>query len=243
MERVEGFETKWRFDIEQGSPAWHKIKADKISATGAECLMVNELGKKDQYVTIIESEKSGEFAKGCLTMLQGKIDAKRGKAPKRSLQQSDAMLWGSMMEEKSRALYEEKTGRTTYEVGFVDCVGYNIGVSPDGGVDDEKRAIEIKNYNTKKVNKIVETGKIPKDAYLQMQTQLLVMNFDVCDFVLTDFHDEADHEYTCIEVQRDEELIAVLKDKLIKASKYIDDQAVVEENESIAWLFDEEELW
>jgi len=234
--RVEPFKTIWHCDMVQSSKAWHKIKEDKISATGGNTLMVNELGKKEEYITVVPSEKSGTFGKGCLTMLKDKADFKRGRGKKKNPINSASAEWGNLMEAKSRKAHEKATGKETYEVGFIECVGFNIGISPDGVIKDEKALIEIKNYGTTKVNKIVETGKIPKDAYLQMQMQLLVSDYDRVDFVLTDYHEEAKYEYTCFEVFRDEELIQVMKDKLIKASKHIDDKAKEDENDSLAWL-------
>ncbi len=243
-ERTKPFETKWYTKMIQGSPAWHKIKEDKISATGAEKLMVNELGKKEEYVTIVPQDKSGEFGKGCLTMLDDKADFKRGQGKKKNPISSEAAEWGNLMEAKSRNRYEKETGRATYEVGFIECVGYNIGISPDGVCVDEKILIEIKNYGTKKVNKIVETGVIPKDAYLQMQMQLLVSDYDAVDFVVTDFHDGDDvkYEYTCMRVERDETLLQVMKDKLIKASEYIDNKSEQDQKASTSWM-DEEDPW
>ncbi len=235
-ERVKGFETTWHVDMIQASPAWHKIKEDKISATGGNALMVGELGRKEEYLIIVKSDKSGEFSKGCLTMLNDKADFKRGRGKKKGSINSESAEWGNLMEAKSRKLYEKNTGKDTYEVGFVECNDYNIGISPDGVVKNEKLLIEIKNYGTDKVNKIVETGKIPKDAYLQMQFQLLVSDYDAVDFVLTDFHNEAKYEYTCIRVERDEVLIQVMKDKLIKASKYIDNKAKEDEDGTLDWL-------
>jgi len=234
---LDPFEIKIYKDLQQGTEEWLALREGKISASQVEALMVGELGTKGQYLTIVESDKSGTFSKGAMTYLDRKVDEKRGRYYGETTK-TKAMDWGNRYEDRSRLLYEEKTGRSTYEIGFAECVGYNIGVSPDGLVIDSKRLIEIKNYNTNKVNKIVESGKIPKDAFLQMQMQMLVMDCPVCDFVLTDFHREATHEYTCFEVERDDSICEVMYNKLISASEYIDEQCKIVENQETAWLFE-----
>ncbi len=234
--RVEPFQVTWHNDVIQGTPKWLELREGLITASKVEAIMVNELGKRDEYLTITPQEKSGEFSKGALTYLNKKVDEKRGIGTGSTQKKTEAMEWGNLMESRSRKAYEKATGKKVWETGIVTCDLYNIAVSPDGQVKGEKILTEIKNYGTKKVNKVVETGKIPKDAYLQMQEQLLVTDYDACDFILTDYHDEAKYEYTCWRVERDEELIQVMKDKLIKGSTYIDKKVEEDEAESIDWL-------
>ncbi len=234
--RVKGFETTWHNNIVQGTSGWLKLREGMISASRAGVLMVGELGRNKDYLKVVNSEKSGTFGKGALTYLNSKVDELRGVAKGGNSKKTEAMQHGNLMEDKSRKLYEINSGNKTYETGFVATNEYYIGVSPDAVCEEGSRCCEIKNFYPEKISKIIETGKIPSECYAQMQMQMLVMDFDWCDFVLTNFYDKSTPEYTCIPVARDEEYCKVLRGKLIMADKYIREQAVVQEDASLDWL-------
>lgn len=232
------FQIKIYHDVEQSSDEWHKLRSDKISASHGSKFMVGELGRGNNYKTVTESSKSGTLGKGALTYLQTLVDGRRG-VLQRTHVTTEAMANGSIREERSRELYVEKSGNEVYEVGFVECVGYNIGMSPDGLCRNVDRLVEIKNFYPEKIKKIIDTGKIPIDTFTQMQFQMLVMDYKYCDLVLTNFYDDSTDEYTCIEVERDDDFCAVLENKLKLASKWIDDKVAADEKDSMAWLLDD----
>lgn len=101
----------------------------------------------------------------------------------------DDMLRGWSDEILARAKYEEHTGRSVDEVGFVtnDKWGFTIGYSPDGAVVGEKGGIECKSRRQKyQVQTIVEWHRdkvIPTDFMIQVQTGLLVTEWDWLDLV------------------------------------------------------------
>mgnify|MGYP000164976277 CR=1 FL=1 len=100
----------------------------------------------------------------------------------------DDMLRGWEDEVLARAKYEEVTGRTVDEVGFItnDKWGFTIGYSPDGCVGTDG-GIECKSRRQKfQVQTIVEWHRdkvIPTDYLLQVQTGLLVAEWEWLDLV------------------------------------------------------------
>lgn len=101
----------------------------------------------------------------------------------------DDMLRGWEDEILARAKYEEKTGQTVEEVGFItnDKWGFTLGYSPDGCVVGTKGGIECKSRRQKfQVQTIVEWHRdkvVPVDFILQCQTGLLVAQWDWLDLV------------------------------------------------------------
>lgn len=101
----------------------------------------------------------------------------------------DDMLRGWEDEVKARSKYEEHTGRTVDEVGFItnDKWGFTIGYSPDGAVVGQNGGIECKSRRQKyQVQTVVEwhrSGVIPTDFVIQCQTGLLVSEWDWLDLV------------------------------------------------------------
>lgn len=100
----------------------------------------------------------------------------------------DDMIRGWSDEVLARAKYEEVTGRTVDEVGFItnDKWGFTIGYSPDGCVGTDG-GIECKSRRQKfQVQTIVEWHRdkvIPTDYLLQVQTGLLVAEWEWLDLV------------------------------------------------------------
>lgn len=100
---------------------------------------------------------------------------------------SDDMLRGQEDEILARAAYAEKFAPVT-ECGFITNSkwGFTLGYSPDGLVGDDGQ-IECKSRRQKfQVQTIVEhyeSGAIPEDYALQVQTGLLVTGRKWCDLI------------------------------------------------------------
>lgn len=101
----------------------------------------------------------------------------------------DDMLRGWEDEIKARAKYEEHTDQEVEEVGFItnDKWGFTIGYSPDGCVVGTKGGIECKSRRQKyQVQTVVEWHRmktVPSDFLIQLQTGLLVAEWDWIDLV------------------------------------------------------------
>ncbi len=101
---------------------------------------------------------------------------------------SDDMLRGKEDELWARALYAEKYAPVE-EVGFItnDRWGFTLGYSPDGQVIGQPGGIECKSRRQKfqietVCNNVVE-GTIPADFVIQIQTGLLVSEWEWIDFI------------------------------------------------------------
>lgn len=94
---------------------------------------------------------------------------------------------GNFDEEHARAKYSETYAKVE-EVGFItnDKLGFIIGCSPDGLVDDDGQ-IEVKSRLQKlQMQTLIEhvaVGSIPPDFLIQVQTSLFVTEREWLDFV------------------------------------------------------------
>lgn len=94
---------------------------------------------------------------------------------------------GNFDEEHARAKYSEKYAEVE-EVGFItnDKLGFHIGCSPDGLVDDDGQ-IEVKSRLQKlQMQTLIEcvaVGSIPSDYLIQVQASLFVTERKWLDFV------------------------------------------------------------
>ncbi len=85
---------------------------------------------------------------------------------------------GTKLEPLVRALYDERTGRRTHEIGLVRHRMYPwLGASPDG-VTEDGILVEIKCPLTRKIE-----PKVPKHYLPQVQLQLEITDLEECDFV------------------------------------------------------------
>ena len=96
---------------------------------------------------------------------------------------SDDMLRGINDEVKAKIIYSEKYS-TVVETGFVtnDFLGFPIGFSPDGLIDDDG-LIECKSRRQKFQVQTIANNEMPKDYLIQVQTGLMVTDRSYCDFV------------------------------------------------------------
>lgn len=85
---------------------------------------------------------------------------------------------GTKLEPIVRALYDERTGRRSHEIGLVRHRKYPwLGASPDG-VTEDGLLIEIKCPLTRKIE-----PKVPKHYWPQVQLQLEITDLEECDFI------------------------------------------------------------
>lgn len=101
---------------------------------------------------------------------------------------SDDMLRGSEDELFARALYSEKYAPIE-EIGFItnDRWGFTLGYSPDGKLIGQSAGIEAKSRRQKfQIETVVENvanSTIPADFIIQVQTGLLVSEWEWIDFI------------------------------------------------------------
>lgn len=97
---------------------------------------------------------------------------------------SDDMLRGKEDEIEARILYN-KTYAPIEEIGFItnDSLGFKLGYSPDGLINDRKAAVECKSRKQKYQMETIVGGVVPDEYKIQVQTGILVGQLEYIDFV------------------------------------------------------------
>lgn len=149
--------------MKQQTPEWNEIKKMKFTASHASTILTCDKGLN----TLIEEMLAEYYSSGCYEDYSNKY-------------KNAQMTRGNEYEDKARSIYELETGNTVEQVGFVE-MNENVGCSPDGLVNDDG-LIEIKNHNDLVFLRLVETGKIDKKYYNQMQFQMYVTGRKWCDY-------------------------------------------------------------
>lgn len=162
-------------DIIQGSDEWHQVRLGILTASEmkhvitAKTLKTADNETARQHVWELAAQRISKYVEPSYI--------------------GDDMLRGWEDEIKARAKYEEHTGQEVEEVGFItnDKWGFTIGYSPDGCVVGTKGGIECKSRRQKyQVQTIVEWHRlktVPSDFLIQLQTGLLVAEWDWIDLV------------------------------------------------------------
>ena len=156
-------------DLPQGSERWLEARAGLITASTV-----------GQLITPAKKQLSkSETATG----LMNTLIAERITGRVEPIQESRAMLRGTLDEPYARAIYAEHYAPVT-EVGFIvnDDHGYRMGYSPDGLVGDDG-LIEIKSRNQRIQLQTVLKDEVPAGNMAQMQMGMLVTGREWCDYV------------------------------------------------------------
>ena len=155
----------FHFDIEQGTPEWHAIKAGKWSASTAATSM------------------GGLTTKGLDDLIKD-IAWGRVHGPVEHVSfKSAAMERGNNLEPDTRESYAFATDRVIDQCGFVEHASIpNVGWSPDG-LCGRKIGIEAKNPLHKAYMEVKRTGKIPSEYVWQTKWGMWVGELDSMDFL------------------------------------------------------------
>jgi len=130
-----------RYDIEQHSEEWHKVRYGKIGGTLSKGLFI----KSDTLLEDVLSELVEDFD------LQESF-------------QSYDMIRGNELEPEARKALSAYLGIELKEVGWLQCEEIPLlGISPDGITECETISAEIKCPAAKKHLKTILTNEIPSD--------------------------------------------------------------------------------
>lgn len=126
-----------------------------------------------------------------------------------------AMEQGNELEDTARTLFEMKTGFTVKEVGFVEIDEFE-GSSPDGIIElaNEITGVEFKCPQDNTFAKLLYDKKIKPEYYAQMQHQMMCL--DAKRWFYAVFNPNFDEQMVIIEVERDEDFQAKLREGLEK---------------------------
>lgn len=182
-------------NVTQRSEEWYKERYGKFTASEIHKLLgVRGLGETGKSYAI---EKAIE-------QLYGQVeDSYRGADMQRGIE----------LEPLAFAKFKEMHPEATES--FMFPFGEHAGASPDGVVGKDA-ILEIKCPRSTKFFKIVADENIDKEYYAQMQMQMLCSNsskayfFNYCVI-------DGEEFYHTIEVQRDEEMINLIKERLEEA--------------------------
>lgn len=166
--------------------------------------------------------KDAKFGTSCLKYINEKVaEILTGQASSFSSQATD---WGTDLEPEAIAFYQDKTKNIVdYDSKRFVEFGEYAGGSPDGLIDDDG-AIEVKcPFNSINHIETIRTNKVPKQYVHQVQGHMMVTDRKWCDFVSYDPRIKDDKlKMHIIRVERDEELIDEMKERITEVRAEID---------------------
>lgn len=210
-----------RISLDQGTPAWHEWRKNKLTAS-----RIAQIMGCSPYGT--------PYSLWC--EMTGRVPPQKW---------NDSMKYGERMEPLIRAYWEEKT-----DTGYLPCC-YNhpeihyIGASLDGIDLDEQNIIEIKACN-KEVFDLAKEGQVVDHYNVQMQVQLICVpsaKSVTAIFVNGVKDDKITEENVAVNtVTRDENLIKEILSTCEEFCSYLesDNAPPLTENDYVYLGFDEE---
>ena len=192
--------------IEQGTAEWLELRLGKVTAS--------------RVADVVAKTKTGYSASRANYMAQ--LVAERLTGTVQDSYQSDAMRWGTNVEDEARAAYEFKTGDMVETVGFIPHPRIEMsGASPDGLVAD-RGLIEIKCPNTATHIETLLGQNVPGKYITQIQWQLASTGRDWCDFVSFDPRIPERMRLFVQRIERDDKRIEELESEVIAFLKELD---------------------
>ena len=189
-------------EILQRSPEWFKLRLGRFTASNIDSLLgIKGLGLTgeslafDKSVELFIGEDNDDGFES--------IDMRRGI-------ELEPFAFAKFKELKAIDFVEVK------ECAFFPY-GEDAGASPDGLVGDDA-VLEIKCPRANKFFRLVSDGKIEKIYQSQMQAQMLATNAKRCHFFNYIIFNGKEYWHEII-VERDETIIALIKARIIEATK------------------------
>ena len=188
-------------NCEQGTEEWLRSRLGKVTASKFKDVMTNGRG--------------GAASKTAESYMMELIAEKLVQAPVNDFS-SPAIKHGNDNEPHARSVYSWRTGSPVETVGFATHIEHpDVGASSDGLVGDEG-IIEIKcPYNPTNHLHTLTSQCFPKQYEWQIQGQLWVLQRKWCDFVSFDPRMPESHMMVVIRVERDEEQIQALSERVL----------------------------
>jgi len=157
-------------DLEQGSDEWLQARCGLLTASEIRLMVTPSTYKK------ANNEKLREHI--------WELAGQRITDHVEPTYIGEAMLRGHRDEALAREIYKQHYSADIKEVGFItnDKWGFTMGFSPDWLVGNRGFA-ECKSRNQKYQAKVIATGEIDKEHYLQVQGGMLIAERHWCDYV------------------------------------------------------------
>jgi hypothetical protein len=204
------------FDVVQGTEEWHQLKMGVLSASTAELFLVN--GKnKDKIGAGLKTHVEEKYTE--LLKIEHSFES----------WSTASSQHGIETEPYAREEFENKNWVTVKETGFIKVKEMWIGFSPDFLIPEKKEGGEIKCYDSVNHLRIVRGGieSIPKKVIAQCQWSLMVSDYDAWNAVFFDPRLQKEVQYAQYRIERDEEMIQIMRRKALICSDII--QGVADE--------------
>lgn len=222
----------YHYSIAQNSPEWDLIRKGKITASPAKCLLVSSELKSGKAA----SGSVGSLAKGAVTYAE-KI-AKQRYSPNAGNNDfkfySQDMERGHETENEAARLFEEITGITTNQVGFVSRslidIDSEIGCSPDRIIVDEDSGIISSGVEMKSANSDIQFARLRNPSLLieehmaQVQFQMYITGART--WYLTSYNDSFDNpsdRLIICRIHRKESTIEHFHNQVLEMESHIND--------------------
>lgn len=186
-------------DIEQNTQEWIDLRLGKFTASSCADLLMKDTNKGYQNLIkkIVEERITGLPCEG---KWNGNYFTERG----------------HLLEDEAIRHFELSEFQKVKRIGFVELEGENTGCSPDGLIGDNVQ-LQIKCPIFSTQMDYLESEKIDSVYYKQMQFELMVTGREYNIFY--SYHPSLPPVQKI--VNRDEEMIQEIKDKLIIAEKEV----------------------
>jgi putative phage-type endonuclease len=173
-------------NVEQNSEEWYNLRAGKFTASSIKALF---------------SKKSTDTYKNAISKIA--IERVLGRRPEDAGISTQYMERGHELEPEAIALYEEQTFSECSNGGFFELNEW-VGASPDAIIEGKNAGLEVKcpAFNTM-IGYSLDSEKLKKAYYKQVQAQMFVCGFDYVDLVAH----HPDFKLVIVRVEKDQELI------------------------------------
>lgn len=192
---------RYRYDIFQNTEEWQKIKLGKFSASSADALLMNKETKGYQSLIdrIVEERITGQSAEGGF---KGNQFTERGHE----------------LEDAALSQFEDENILIVDRVGVVELDDWVL-CSPDGLIG-ENCLIQVKCPIFKTQMEYLKKQIVPGNYFKQMQFELFVTGREKNIFYSYNPHLPA----VSIEINRDEQMIKEIENRLQEAIKEVKDE-------------------
>lgn len=192
--------------IETSKEDWHQKRLGKLTASRFDDMMQKGRGEN-------------KFGTSAMRYVYEKVAELLTQAP--HVVTSQAMEWGTELEQDARNKYIELTGNEVSQCDFIEF-GEFAGGTPDG-IIDEDGIIEIKcPFNPANHCETIITNEVPEKYLMQIQGNLMVTDRKWCDYVSFDPRVQEESLRLFIKrVYRDEVIIEAIRERIIEVSQLI----------------------
>ena len=173
---------KVHYNIDQGTPEWHRLRWGKVGGTRGSGLFV----KSDTLAIDIVAEECEDYQDEDSFI-------------------NSAMQRGNELEPVARERLEEYSGIKFLEAGGISSSIDRLGISPDGISKDETVQCEIKCPSRKAHTEYCLLGVVPKE-HIHQCIHAFVVNDKLEKLIFCSFRPESVKQLSVVELTRDSEV-------------------------------------